>query len=477
MRSRAKLTRRELIKRFGAAAFVLSPVARAMGYMAAEDFANAPRFIMFFKGGSFHPRSTRPRSITDLTATPIAPLQPHAQDIVLFQGMRIHGGEPQSDDYQEEHGAGLMGCMTGDRYRYSRNDSYFAYTDNPSIDVAIAEHYQQRPGLSALPFASLHLGVGAHSDADNVGLGQRYISFRKRRSGDAQYDNAIEPVQDTGQVYDMLMERVQLLCAQQSRQPLGAADEMQATLQRRKSLLDFRLQEIQDAKRQLGLDSEHAQKLDGLLEGWRSVERSVAGQMDAAAGGAARSTQSCPTGDRPSGRANNILDCDRLSPIHDQMIDLVQLAFAWDLTRVVAYTCSGASSGQRMPSRGVREAHHTLEHSNNVEGLNIMGTFYAEKFARLLTALKAIDDGNGETALYNSAVVLGMECWSDSASGHYLTDIPFILAGQGGGRFDTGRIVDANRRNNNDLLISVQNACGIESEVFGMRELCSGPIV
>ena len=63
------------------------------------------------------------------------------------------------------------------------------------------------------------------------------------------------------------------------------------------------------------------------------------------------------------------------------MIGLIKLAFEWDLTRVVAYTLSGASSGQSMPSRGVTKAHHTLEHSNDVPGLNTMGNFYAEKFA------------------------------------------------------------------------------------------------
>ncbi len=73
--------------------------------------------------------------------------------------------------------------------------------------------------------------------------------------------------------------------------------------------------------------------------------------------------------------------------------------------------------------------------------------------------------------------MLGMECWSDSSSGHYLTDIPFILAGQGGGKFQTGRIVDAGGRNNNDLLISVQNASGISDSTFGLASLCKGPIV
>ena len=473
-----QLSRRDLLKSFGVLGFMLTPIARAMGYVAAGSFVDAPRFVMFFKGGSFHPASTNPSSIDALANTPIAPLQPHAQDIILFKGMSIHGGSPKSDGYQEEHGAGLIGCVTGNSYRYTKNDSYYAYTDFESIDVAIANHYQTVPRLAALPFASLNIGAGAHSDADNVGLGQRYISFRKRQPGDATYGNAIEPVQDAGQVYDSLMQRVQLICSGMSSQPVADTEQLKLALQRKKSLLDFRLQDIADAKRQLGMDSSHAHKLDGLVDGWREVEKGLSAQLAAGSGAPVTgATQGCPTSSKPTGKGQNKLNCDDLSPVHDQMISLIKLAFEWDLTRVVAFTLSGASSGQRWPSQGVSQAHHTLEHSNNVSGLNIMGKYYADKFAGLLTALKSIDDGQGQTALYNSSVLLGMECWSDSSSGHYLRDIPFILAGQGAGKFKTGRIVDAKGRNNNDLLTSIQNASGIQSEVFGLQSLCKGPIV
>ena len=478
-RRQGQLTRRELIKRFGTLAFILTPVARAMGYIAGGSFVGAPRFVMFFKGGSFYPASTNPAAITSLAGTPIAPLQPHAQDLILFKNMSIHGGSPKTDGYQEQHAAGLMGCVTGNSYHYSKNDSYYAYTDYESIDVAIANHYKTVPQLAALPFASLHLGAGAHSDADNVGLGQRYISYRNRQAGDSLYGNVIEPVQDAGQVYDSLMQRVNLLCSSASNQPATDSSQLKAALARRQSLIDFRLADIADAKRVLSMDAEHAQKLDGLVNGWREVEKATKAQVASLDGGAAPAGGSgkCPTLVRPTGNGTKKLNCDQLSPVHDQMIGLIKLAFEWDLTRVVAYTLSGASSGQSLPSKGVSQAHHTLEHSNNVAGLNIMGTFYAEKFAGLLTALKGIDDGQGQTALFNSSVVLGMECWSNSSSGHFLTNIPFILAGQGGGKFKTGRIVDAAKRNNNDLLISVQNAAGIPSNVFGLASLCKGPIV
>jgi hypothetical protein len=473
---RAKLTRRDLIRSFGPLAFLLVPVARAMGYVAGGTFVGAPRFVMFFKGGSFHSPSVRPRSIDELGSTPLSPLASHAADLVVFQGMSIQGGSPKSDGYQEEHGAGLIGCVTGSGHHYSENDAYYAYTDHESIDIAIANAYKARPALANLPFASLHLGAGAHSDADNVGLGQRYISYRKRLAGDSQYGNAIEPVQNPGQVYDQLMQRVNVLCESESNQPEAAASERRLALLRKQRILDFRQADLDQAKRALGIDSEHAQKLEGMVEGFREVERSVQAELDGLDAGPGGS-MACPLSTRPSGDGENENNLDDLSPVHDQMIALIKLAFEWDLSRVVAFTLSGASSGQRWPSKGVNQAHHTLEHENDVEALNVMGTYYAQKFANLLTALKQIDDGNGQTALGNSAVILGMECWSDSSNGHYLDDIPFVLAGQGGGAFQTGRVVDANGRSNNDLLVSVQRACGIDSDVFGLPDLCEGPIV
>jgi hypothetical protein len=481
------LTRRDLIKRFGFAAFVLTPVARAMGYVAGGSFVNAPRFVMFFKGGSFHSPSVNPATINDLGSTPLAPLAPLSQDLILFKNMSIHGGSPKTDGYKEEHAAGLIGCTTGNSYHYSKNDSYYAYTDFESIDITIANHYKAVAATAALPFSSLHVGGGAHSDADNVGLGQRYISYRARQAGDDLYGNAIEPIQDAGQVYDMLMQRVNLLCASggtgggTGTPPVDNTKLRQALL-RKKSLIDFSLGDIADAKRVLGMDSAHAQKLDGMVAGWREVEKATTSQLAALDAGTGTPTTpgtklACPTGARPTGNGTKKQNLDQLSPVHDQMIGLVKLAFEWDLTRVVAFTLSGASSGQTLPSRGVSKAHHSLEHGNDIAALNTIDPYYAEKFASLMTALKGIDDGDGHTALYNSSLILGMECWSNSSSGHYLTNIPFVLAGQGAGKFQTGRIVDAQKRNNNDLLISVQNASGIASNTYGLASLCKGPIV
>ena len=477
------LSRRELIKRYGLAAFLIHPVMRSMAWAAPVPFENAPRYIHFFKGGAFVPSKTSPGSLDNLAGTPIAPLQAHAKDIILFKGMSIHGGSPKTTGYKEEHAAGIMGCATGNIYHYSSNDAYFAYTDHESIDVKMANHYKERADLKDIPLASLHIGGGAHSDADNVGVGNRYISFRNRVKGDARYGNAIEPIQDAGAVYDKLMQAAVAACAQQSNQPRAEVAKASALQTGQTSLVDLTLEGINDFKRSRYMDAEHAQKLEGLLENRNQEAKSLRRQAEAskAAAGAPVALKSkaglCASVQRPTGKGNNKQNLDQLSPVHDQMIAMIKLAFELDLTRVVAFTLSGASSGQVWPSKGVHKAHHSLEHSGDNASLVKIDTYYSEKFADLLVALKSIDDGGGKSALYNSSVLLGMECWSNSSSGHYLTNIPFVFAGQGGGRFKTGQIVNASGRNNNDLHISCLNAAGLQTSTFGLASLCKGPII
>jgi hypothetical protein len=472
------VTRRDLLKTFGLSALLLHPVLRSMAYAAETPYDRAPRFVMFFKGGAYYPARTKPTSLNNLAGTPIAALQPHANDLILFKNMNIHGGSPQSEGYKEEHAAGVIGCTTGNSYKYFKNDAYFAYTDNESIDVRIADHYNSRPDLKDVPLKSLHIGAGAHSDADHVGVGSRYISFRNRLPGDTRYGNAIEPIQDAGQVYDMLMKAAASSCQQHTNQPNGDAAKMTAALARRASVVDFILADIKDAKHKFGMDTEHSRKLDGLLESWSQSEKSVRLDLNAPVTKGAAKPVDCRPGERPTGRGANKFNLDHLSPVHDQMINMIKFAFETDLTRVVAFTLSGASSGQTWPSRGIHTAHHTLEHNGDVDSLVKLDSYYSEKFASLLTAMKSVDDGGGKSALYNSSVMLGMECWSNSSSGHFLKDIPFVFAGQGGGRFQTGRIVDAQGRNNNDLLVACQNAAGIKSKTFGLAKLCHNePII
>jgi hypothetical protein len=55
--------------------------------------------------------------------------------------------------------------------------------------------------------------------------------------------------------------------------------------------------------------------------------------------------------------------------------------------------------------------------------------------------------------------------------------VPFVFAGQGGGRFETNRIINAAGRNNNDIHVSCLNAAGVKTNTFGLESLCRGPIL
>ena len=77
----------------------------------------------------------------------------------------------------------------------------------------------------------------------------------------------------------MLMQRVNAICAKDSDQPGTDIAKLRAALERKKSLIDFRLADIADAKRELGMDSVHAQKLDGLVDGWREVEKATNAEL------------------------------------------------------------------------------------------------------------------------------------------------------------------------------------------------------
>ena len=47
------MSRRHGIKTFGLSALLIHPVLRSMAYAAATPFDKAPRYLMFFKGGSY----------------------------------------------------------------------------------------------------------------------------------------------------------------------------------------------------------------------------------------------------------------------------------------------------------------------------------------------------------------------------------------------------------------------------------------
>jgi hypothetical protein len=98
-------------------------------------------------------------------------------------------------------------------------------------------------------------------------------------------------------------------------------------------------------------------------------------------------------------------------------------------------------------------------------------TWFVEQFAYLLDQLKQRPDGAG-TMLDTSIVLLCTEVCDGNTHSH--DNMPFILAGGGGGKLRTGRLLDNGYRRHADLYIAIAQAMGDGLMSFG--DTSSGPL-
>jgi hypothetical protein len=121
----------------------------------------------------------------------------------------------------------------------------------------------------------------------------------------------------------------------------------------------------------------------------------------------------------------------------------------------------------------------------NVDGYQDMlfaiDRWHQARFARLLARLDGYTEANGKTALDNSVILYTNEL--SDGKGHSFMDLPYILAGSGGGFFKQNAYVqlgadnarsDDQRAPHNKLLNTLVNAMGVPSEWFGVAEGSGG---
>jgi hypothetical protein len=86
--------------------------------------------------------------------------------------------------------------------------------------------------------------------------------------------------------------------------------------------------------------------------------------------------------------------------------------------------------------------------------------------------MDAVDMG-GHTLLDESVVYYGSHL--QNVATHQKTNMPFLLAGGGGG-LRPGRFLKYGGRSHNDLLVSILNLFGDTRTTFGDPEYCEGPL-
>jgi hypothetical protein len=220
--------------------------------------------------------------------------------------------------------------------------------------------------------------------------------------------------------------------------------------------------------------SEDRAKLDAHLIAMRDVEQRLVGKAGGGTGDGAACSAQAP-GDLNLGADDQYLETGRLQ------MDLAAAALACDQTRILTLQWSYAESEHLFQFLGISGNHHAISHDFSASGTNFnaynrIQTWYAEQLAYFLGKLDSYQEGDG-TLLDNTLVLWATEIGESTQ--HDLTMMPYVLAGSAGGAIRAGRLLDysANRRDNNQMLVSIAHALGVtDLGEFGDPSGARGPL-
>jgi hypothetical protein len=232
----------------------------------------------------------------------------------------------------------------------------------------------------------------------------------------------------------------------------GAPGERKANLERRRqeqrSVLDFVMVDARSMQRRL--DPHDRSKLDQYLTGVREIESRI---ENAERFGDVPD----PAVETPPGVPTDYTEYVQL------MYDMLVLAFQTDSTRVATLLVAHDGSNRSFDHIGISEGHHELTHHQNradwIEKVADIDRWYVVQFARFLEKLEAVQDFDGNSLLHNSMIVYG----SGNADGnrHTHSNLPILLAGQGGGTLNAGRYVKHGSKPTSNMFLSLADRMGM----------------
>ncbi|MGN6545803.1 MAG: DUF1552 domain-containing protein [Aureliella sp.] len=229
-----------------------------------------------------------------------------------------------------------------------------------------------------------------------------------------------------------------------------------------RSMLDVVLGGARDLRRKLSPIDQR--KLDEYLDSVRSVERRIAAielrQKEAAMEKAGVRSSRRNDSDSPPIEIK-IPEGDKRSEYMQVMCDLNVLAFQTDTTRVCTYIGS-TPNGVSYPELGFTDKHHSTTHHNNdpekVRKVAAITAFNIEQFAYMVKKMHSLQEGEG-TLLDNCIMMWGSGL--EDGDRHTRANLPFIIAGRGGGSIKTGRFLPDVQGNQGDLLTTLLTCAGV----------------
>jgi len=227
-----------------------------------------------------------------------------------------------------------------------------------------------------------------------------------------------------------------------------------ARQQSQRSILDFVLDDARGLTRSLG--KQDSRKLDEYLTGLRGIEQRIqdAEQFEEIPD---------PEVDTPAGIPPDF------GAHMDLMYDLLVLAFQTDSTRIGTLLLAYDGSNRSFPQMGIIEGHHYLTHNLRdpqfSQYVADIDQYYMQHFARFLEKMASTEDVDGASLLDNSMVVYGGAIANGNRHTH--EDLPVILAGSAGGKYQTGRHLKLDKQPMSNMFVTMLNDFGVPTDQFG----------
>lgn len=427
------VSRRTLLRTLGVGALLLPLLEHDESF--AEPTQTPKRLIVVMQTNGvqeelFH----APGNGGDLTQLQLPgstePLMDHRSDLVMMRGLEMKNFTAHAVDHgagHENFSCALTGVKGIEFLENGENTRFLA--GGPSIDQYIAAELAKR---HSLPFTSLDLGV----------MVEHY--WFQSRCFYRGADDPVNPEQDPMKAFEALV---------------GGASMPPAELERlrkeRRSILDAVGKDLEAFGNKMG--SAGKEKIQKHLQSVRDLEKQIQGT------GSCSFTQPDSIGDPTEN--------DNYPAVFDQHIDLIVQALACDATRVATLLTNNGNGllttlnwldlpgGQDFGDRN----YHGVAHAGGDQKMKC-DRWFMERFARLIQKLKEVPEGNG-TLLDNTVVLWANHMGNGGA--HSSDDLPWILAGRGGGYFKTGQFIRKNNAPTNGVLRALCSAMDVDPSGFG----------
>jgi uncharacterized protein DUF1552 len=432
----AAINRRRFLRGLGACislpAFASLAPMRLLAATGASGAAKAPvRMAFLYVPNGIIPSAWWPEQAGANFALPatLQPLEKLRDKFQLISGLQDLSADPGPDGAGDHARAGGT-FLTGVRIKKTAGSDIHA---GVSIDQVVA---QRMGNLTRFPSLELSCdSVRKAGDCDS-GYSCAYAYNLAWRSA----NQPLTPEPNPRLVFERLFG-------------VGTREERVNNLKRRQeeqhSILDFVMSDADAIQKKMS--GRDRQKLDQYLTSIREIEQRIER--------AERMPVNSPSVDAPpAGVPDNFGEHIQL------MFDMLLLAFQTDSTRVATMLIAAEGSNRTFTDIGIAEGHHNLTHHRNdpelIAKVKQIDLWYAKQLASFLTKMDQTKDVDGNSLLHNSMIVYG----SGNADGnrHTHSNLPILLAGNGGGTLQPGRYTKADQTPLTNLFLGMADRMGVQ---------------